>query len=55
MAMTRRRFGQAAVLAVTTVLTGTWSTLRAWRARRFPGRVEPLEERQWKKPGPWAG
>ncbi len=64
MAMTRRRFGQAATLAVTSVLAGGWGVLRrsrpvkgvrAWHARRFPGRVHPLEEKEWRRQGPWAG
>ena len=64
MAMTRRRFGRAVVWTATSVLAGGWGVLRrsrpvqvvrAWRVRRFPGRVVPLEERQWKRPGPWAG
>ncbi len=64
MAMTRRRFGQATALVVTTVFAGGWGALRrsrpvqvvrAWRARRFPGRVQPLEDQEWRRPGPWAG
>lgn len=29
--------------------------LRAWAARRAPGRVVPLDPESVRRPGPWAG
>ncbi|MCX6998216.1 MAG: hypothetical protein NTV49_14310 [Kiritimatiellaeota bacterium] len=63
MELNRRAMLKTTTALLAALLAGGWTWLRAaparWvqavRASRYPGRIQPLDERELQRPGRWLG